>query len=272
MTADLLAWLIAHAALAALVFARTAGLAWTAPVLAAPGLDARYRLLLAACLGLIVAPAVVAAGAGAEAGMLEPGWAAVGRACVVEALVGAALGWTAALVVAGARQAGDVVASQAGLSSAALFDAEAGEDVTALGHLYGLVALGVFLALDGPLALVRALVESYRVIPAGGGVSAVSPEVAHFAFARVGDALALAVRAAAPVALALALAGVALGLLGRASPSFQRAALMLPVRATLGLVLVLLGFATLAAALAATWDAWPGPVFDLWPGAVTGGP
>jgi flagellar biosynthesis protein FliR len=270
MTADLLAWLIAHAALAALVFARTAGLAWTAPVLAAPGLDARYRLLLAAGLGLIVAPAVVAAGA--QASGLEPGWAAVGRACVVEALVGAALGWTAALVVAGARQAGDVVAAQAGLSSAALFDAEAGEDVTALGHLYGLVALGVFLALDGPLALVRALVESYRVFPAGGGVGAVSPEVAHFAFARVGDALALAVRAAAPVALALALAGVALGLLGRASPSFQRAALLLPVRATLGLVLVLLGLATVAAALATTWDAWPGPVFDLWPGAATGGP
>ena len=271
MSADLVPWLLAHAAIAAVVFARTAGLAWTAPVLAAPGLDARYRLLLAAALGLIVAPAVVAAGGTAGRLELDPGWLALGRTCVVEALVGAALGWTAALVVAGARQAGDIVGSQAGLSSAALFDPEAGEELSALGHLYGLVALGVFLALDGPLALVRALVESYHVIPAGGGGGALSPDVARFAFARVGDALALALRAAAPVAVALALAGVALGLLGRASPSFQRSALLLPVRATLGLILVLFGLATVAAAVTTTWNAWPGPVFDFWPGLATGG-
>src|SRR5205823_4880255 len=80
----------------------------------------------------------------------------------------AALGLSAALVVAGARQAGELVGAQAGFAPAALFDPEAGDEMTALGHLYGLVALGVFLALDGPLALVRALVESYRVIPPGG--------------------------------------------------------------------------------------------------------
>ena len=48
--------------------------------------------------------------------------------------------------------------------------------------------------------------------PAGAGF--VSAETASRAFGRVGDALALALRAAAPPALALALAGVALGLLG----------------------------------------------------------
>ena len=61
-----------------------------------------------------------------------------------EVLVGAGIGWSASLVIAGARQAGEIVGAQAGLSAAALFDPEAGEDLTALGHLYGLVALGVF--------------------------------------------------------------------------------------------------------------------------------
>ena len=271
MSPDLVTWLLAHAAIAALVLARAAGLAWTAPALATPGLEARFRLLLAAALGLVVAPAVVAAGEGLGVAGVGSTWSVLARACVVEAVVGAALGWSAALVVAGARQAGDLVGAQAGLSSAALFDPEAGEDLTALGQLYGLVALGVFLALDGPLVLVQALVESYRVIPAGGGDGALTPEAARFAFARVGDALALALRAAAPVALALTLAGVALGLLGRTAPSLQRAALALPVRTMLGLVLVLLGLAAVAAVLGTSWEAWPGPVLELWPDATAGG-
>ena len=160
----LTSWVVAHAGVAALAFARAAGLAWTAPGLATPGLGGRFRLVLAGLLAVILVPVV--RGDAAAASM---GWPAVAAACAGEVLVGAALGWSAALVVAGARQAGELVGAQAGLSAAALFDPEAGDELSALGHLYGLVALGVFLALDGPLALVRALVESYRVIPAGGG-------------------------------------------------------------------------------------------------------
>jgi flagellar biosynthesis protein FliR len=252
------AWIVSHAGVSALAFARAAGLAWVAPGLATPGLDARFRLLLAGLLGAILVPAIQENASAAASPSL--GWQAVGAACVGELVVGAALGWSAALIVAGARQAGELVGSQAGLAPAALFNPEAGDEMTALGHLYGLVALGVFLALDGPLALVRALVESYRVIPPGGGVSSLTltEGTAALAFGRVGEALALSLRAAAPVALALALAGVALGLLGRAAPSLQLLALAMPVRLALGLVLVLLGLAGLAATLAAAWGAWPG--------------
>jgi flagellar biosynthesis protein FliR len=248
------AWIVSHAGVSALAFARAAGLAWVAPGLATPGLDARFRLLLGGLLGAILVPAIQEHASTAT----SLGWPAVGAACVGEVVVGAALGWSAALVVAGARQAGELVGAQAGLAPAALFNPEAGDEMTALGHLYGLVALGVFLALDGPLALVRALVESYRVIPPGGGVLTLTEGTAALAFGRVGEALALSLRAAAPVALALALAGVALGLLGRAAPSLQLLALAMPVRLALGLVLVLFGLAGLAATLAAAWGAWPG--------------
>jgi flagellar biosynthesis protein FliR len=247
-------WLLGHAGITALVLARILGLVWTAPVLATFGLTARFRLVLAALLGAVVLPVVgpsLAAGA-------PVGWAVLGRACLVEGLVGAALGWTAALIVASARQAGELVGLQAGLSPAALVDPDASEELTALGHLYGLVALAVFLALDGPLALVSALVESYRVLPAGGRI-VLSAETAQAAFGRVAAALELALRAAAPTALALVLAGLALGLLGRAAPSLPLVALSLPVRFALGLVLVVLGLAALAATLAAAWGNWPWP-------------
>jgi len=244
--------LLGNAGVWTLVLARVLGLAWTAPALATPGLGGRFRLALAALLCALVLPVVGPSLAAAAA--LD--WTTVGRACLVEGLVGAALGWSAALIVAGARQAGELVGLQAGLSPAALLDPEAAEELTPLGHLYGLVALAVFLALDGPLALVNGLVESYRVLPVGGLV--LSDETARQAFGRVGAALGLVLQAAAPTALALALAGVALGLLGRAAPSLPLVAVSLPIRFALGLALVVLGLAALAATLAAAWGDWPG--------------
>jgi flagellar biosynthesis protein FliR len=260
----LTAWLLAQggAAPLALALARAAGLAWTAPALGTPGLGARGRLVLAAVLAVVLAPAAAVKGG---AGAVWPSVASLAVACVGEVVVGAALGWSASLVVAGARQAGEVVGAQAGLSAAALFDPEAGDELTALGHLYGLVALGVFLSLDGPLALARALAESYRVFPPGevwGGVLT-SGAARDLAFGRVGEALGLAVRAAAPVALGVAMAGLALGLLGRASPSLPLVALAVPVRAAVGLLLVLLGMVSLAVTLAAAWSAWPGAGLGL---------
>ncbi len=219
LASPLIDWWIAHAGLALLVFARTLGVAWTAPALSTYCLDLRFRIGLALLLALVLVPAI-----GGEVS-LEPGW----TACVAEGLVGAGIGWSASLVIAGARQAGEIVGMQAGFSAAALFDPEAGDDLTALGHLYGLIALGVFLALDGPLMLVRALVESFHVIPAGGAV--LTEDAARFAFERVGETLLLALRGAAPAAVALALAGLALGLLGKAAPSLQLMALAMPARA-----------------------------------------
>lgn len=244
----------------ALVLARVAGLAWMSPGWSTPALGWRLRIGLVILLSAVLVPAVGPA-------LAPPAHlAALGQALVAEVLAGVVLGWTAGLVLAGARQAGELVGAQAGLLPAALFDPTADAEMTPLGHLYGLVALAVFLALDGPLALVGALIESYQAIPAGG--MTVTPNLAGDALARVGEALALSLRLAAPAALALVLAGGALGLLSRAAPSLQLLAFAQPVRWCIGIGLVLIGLATLAGALAGAWGEVPllGPLLSIRPG------
>jgi flagellar biosynthesis protein FliR len=113
----------------------------------------------------------------------------------------------------------------------------------------------VFLTLNGPLFLVGALVESYRTIPAGGLV--LDESTVSRAFAQLGGALSLTLRAAAPPAIALALAGIVLGWIGRLAPALPLLTLSLPVRAMLGIVLFFLGLATLVATLSQAWTAWP---------------
>lgn len=227
----------------ALVLARASGLAWTAPAWSSAGIGWRIRLGIAALVTIVVAPATTARG-------LSP--ADLARLLPIEMAVGASLGLTASLVLAGARQAGELVGVQAGLSAAALLDPEAGDDLNPLGHLYGLVALGAFLAMGGPIQLVGSLAESYRAIPPGG--IALSPETIDEAFGRVGWALGLALRAAAPAAMALMAAGVALGLLGKAAPSLSLLSYSLPIRVAVGLALVMLGLGAAAGVFAMAWS------------------
>jgi flagellar biosynthetic protein FliR len=235
-------WLMTNAT------ARTAGVCFTAPVLAAPGLGWRFRIVTALALGAWTAPLSIGSIDAPTSGVVL-GWSVAN-----EAIVGGLMGLSASLVVAGARQAGELVAAQAGLATSALFDPETGEESTALGHLYGLIALAAFLALDGPLMILDALLRSFETIPVGG--LALGSESARELFAQTAGALRLALLAAAPPAVALATAGVALGWLGRLAPSVPLMALSLPIRAALGVVLVMASLAGLAACLDGAWLAW----------------
>jgi flagellar biosynthesis protein FliR len=243
------AWVVAHAGVWALVAARVLGLCLTAPALAIPELDWRLRVLLALLLSAVLIPVLQP--------MIAPplDLASAGWGLCLEVLVGGMLGWSAALIIAGARLGGELVAAQAGLSTASLFDPDTGEETTVLGRLYGWIALAVFLALDGPLILIRALIESYGAVPAGRLL--ISQETAELAFGQVGRALELSLRAAAPPALALTLAGIVLGWLSRAAPSLPFVALALPIRSAFGVVLVMVSLAALIATLASAWNAFP---------------
>jgi flagellar biosynthesis protein FliR len=238
--------LAAHAGGWSLVLARVVGLCLTAPGLAVPGLSWRFRLGLASVLGVILVPVI------GERATAPPDWPGVAWSGLGEVLTGAMLGMAAGLIVAGARAAGDLVAAQAGLSTTTLFDPESGEEMTPLGRLYELVAMAAFLALGGPMALVRALADTYTAIPVGELL--VSQQSATFAFSQVGQALELALRVAAPPAVALIMAGIALGWLSRAAPSVPFLVLALPIRAVLGIVLVSLSLATLLLLLAGAWE------------------
>jgi flagellar biosynthesis protein FliR len=105
---------------------------------------------------------------------------------------------------------------------------------------------------NGPLALVRVLADSYAAVPAGR--FPISHETAADAFGQVGRALELALRAAAPAAIALIMAGITLAWLSRTAPSLPFFIMALPIRAVLGVVLVLLGLAALAMILSGAWE------------------
>lgn len=250
------AWLLSSARGVLPVVMRSAGLAWTAPGWGMPGISWRVRLGLAAVLSLVVGPSVGFPLRPAESLSAGPGWAVLVGSSLVELAIGAALGFSAALVVMAARQAGDLIGAQAGLSVASLLDPEAGEGATPVGHLYALVALALFLVFDGPLALVDALAGSFQAVPPALTWTSPSSELARTVFERIGWALGLAVSAAAPAALAVAMAGLAVGWMARSEGGPLLGGMVWPVRSAVGVVAVWLGLGSLAVAVSGAWRQW----------------
>lgn len=235
-------------AVAAWVLARTLGMSASAPGWRTTGLPWRARIVWGVALAAIVAPGI-APGAGSASTVAE-----FARIALIEGVIGVALGMSAGLILAAARQAGELVGQQAGFSASSLLDPESGEESNPLGRLFGWIALGTFLVADGPARLARVLIESYRLIPLGG--LGLTIETASRWFGRVEDAFALALRIAAPVGLALWTAGLALALISRAAPAFPFWSLAWPVRLGLGLFLTALGLVALASSLSDAWGDW----------------
>ncbi len=191
-----------------LVLGRVGGVVTTAPLFSAIAVPRNVRMILALALAVLVAPAQVATSASQPASLVEGGLA-VG----VEVLVGLALGLGTALLIAGAQLAGQLIAQLSGLSLAEVFDPNLGTETPLLGQLLGLFSMAVYLLIGGHRWLLAGLLDSFRALPIGG--SYLPEAVPRALVSLVSESFSLGIRIAVPAVLALLLASIILGLVGR---------------------------------------------------------
>ena len=244
---------------------RVGGMLLVAPVYSAKTVPMKVRtgLLLVLTL-LLAAPAVSAARAGLPALQVTP------AAFVAESLVGFAVGFGAAVLVAAAETAGDLMSTSVGLSGASLLDPMSGASNTVLAQFAQLFAVTVLLSAGGHLVMLDALAESVRAVPLGlagaapgaGGMDVRAGLAALVAASAV--LFSLGVKFAAPVVAAAMIGNVALAVLTRVAPALNVFTVAFPLQIGLGLTAAVAALAYLA-----TWLAgWPvhlggvlGPVF-----------
>jgi flagellar biosynthetic protein FliR len=232
----------------ALLAARALGLVFAAPGWNTPWLDFRARPLIALALAWAASPAII------QDIHLPRTPADFVVAAAIEAAIGAAIGFAAALVVQAARAAGDLIAIQAGLSHAGLLQPETDAGASPLGQLFGSLALCAFLTLDGPLQLVRSFVQSYHVIETRSLENLLGVHSLPAVCERLAASTALAAQFAAPIALALVITSIALALVARIAPSAQSLASSHLVRIAVGIILVALGVAGITATFESAWN------------------
>ena len=94
----------------------------------------------------------------------------------------------------------------------------------------------LFLALDVHHVFIRAIIESFSIIPIGGWH--ISGQLISFLVQRTSDIFVLGVRLAAPVMVSLLLASVALGVMARAFPQMNIFIVSMPLNVGLGFLIM----------------------------------
>lgn len=211
----------------ALVYARMAGFLISAPPFNTMGATAVVRAGLAFFLSLLIFPTLRFY----PGGVAESAWA-LGLAREMGA--GLLLGGLVQMVFGAVQMAGHLVGAQMGFTFATFFDPDFNESTDVVSQLQRLLAVLLFLALEGHLRLLEALRQSFDAMPVGkisltGGVAMLYIHAFHVL-------LLSSLKIAAPVLLTLWMLTVLLGVINRAAPPLNLFSLDFPVKTLLGLL------------------------------------
>jgi len=227
-----------------LVVLRVGGLLLVAPLWSAKSVPMRLRT---ACLVLFAVLLLPTALASAPAG----GVVITPATFLGETLIGFAIGFAGALVIAGAEAAGDMMAISIGLSGAAIFNPTNGGQTMVLGQFMQLFALTLLLTAGGHVMMIDALADTFRILPLGGSLNLA--EGAHALAATGRTIFSAALRFSAPILGAIMLTNVSLGVLSRAAPQLNIFSVAFPLQIGIGLLTLALTLSVIGGALAQ----WP---------------
>lgn len=170
--------------------------------------------------------------------LMSPNLFSFSMGVVGEILIGVVIGFSVKLIFAGIQLAGQLAGYQMGLAIANVMDPQDNQQIPLLAQFNNLVALLLFITINAHHWFIRALTESYRLIPPmnmhlGSSVMELIVQLA-------GNMFIIAIQVGAPVIAALLLTSVAFGLVARTVPQMNVFIVAIPLK--IGVGLLFLGF------------------------------
>lgn len=161
-----------------------------------------------------------------------------------EVLVGLCLGFIAYMFFTVVQIAGSFIDLQIGFAIANVIDPMTGAQSPVLGNLKYIIALLLFLSVNGHHFLLEGIIRSYEWIPLDNELFYLNHngQLYEFMVRTFSHVFALSLQIAAPLVVALFLADVGLGLLTRVAPQFNVFVIGLPLKILLGFVMLLMLF------------------------------
>jgi flagellar biosynthetic protein FliR len=153
-----------------------------------------------------------------------------------EVMIGLTLAFITQIVFAAVEFCGQIVGMQMGLTIASIMDPSLGTQTQIMSVISTLFATLLFLSLNIHHLFIRAIMDSFKVIPLGGWH--LGGELINFLIMRTGDIFTIGVRLAAPVMVALLLTTIALGIMARAFPQMNIFMVSMPLNIGLGLTIL----------------------------------
>jgi flagellar biosynthetic protein FliR len=152
-------------------------------------------------------------------------------------VIGVAVGMMMRVIFSGIEMAGQVAGMTMGLGFASFFDPQSQGNTVAISQLYGILALLVFLSIDGHLLLISALAESFYSLP----IALNSLGVNGMKIAEVGkEVFSIGLQLSLPIIAALLITNMALGILTRSAPQLNIFGIGFPITIGVGFLTLLL--------------------------------
>lgn len=202
-----------------------------APVFGAAFVPVQLRLVVALALGI---PALSAGGFVLPA----DGLASIDGFLLIagEVMAGLALGFAVQIGFSAALIAGELIGNAMGLGFAGLIDPASGQQNPAVSQFLSILGTFLFLAIGGHLALATTIFESYRALPPGDAWLTAESIRGLVFFGSVLFAAGLSI--ALPVAFAIVLVQIVMGMLARSAPALNLFAVGFPAALLAGIVLL----------------------------------
>jgi flagellar biosynthetic protein FliR len=153
-------------------------------------------------------------------------------ALIREAIVGLSLGWMVQLCLAAVPLAGQMVGFQMGFGIANVMDPMGQQQMSVISQFFYLIAIWVFLSVDGHHLVILALVRTLREVPLGAGGMISDGFGAAVEGGR--HLLSSAFMLAAPMLLILMFIQVAMGIVARTVPQMNVFFVGLPLQIGVG--------------------------------------
>lgn len=211
-----------------LVLLRLLAFVFSAAIFSAPVVNAPIRVLFSLVLAMVIYPLVHV-----DPAVLRGFDEFLPFMAVREVVVGLVIGFLSRIFFFAVSMVGDLISISLGLSAAQLYNPMMQSQGGILEQFHVILGSLLFLVLNGHHLLISALIQSFEIVQIGvmtfktGGLA----EMALFG----GDLLVITIKMGAPIMVAIFLANLAMGILGRAIPQLNVLVTSFPVTILLGL-------------------------------------
>ena len=226
--------------------ARILGFITSAPLWNSAGVSRRVRLMLGIALTFGLLPILppmpnVAPASGTGLWILAQ-----------QMLIGIGMGFAARLLFAAVDLTGSFISMQMGLGFATLYDPQNTAQTPVLSSFIGLLAMLVFLSMNGHLIYVSVLARSFEAIPVG--IRVLGPDSWLNLVLLGGEIFSFGLLLALPVLIALLITNLTLGVLTRAAPQLNIFSIGFPFPISAGMFSLLVGMQYLPVPLERLFD------------------
>jgi flagellar biosynthetic protein FliR len=198
--------------------ARVAGLFLVIPIFGDSNIPPLVKIFLSFTINMVVFPIAAAQGL-AQAGAAAQTDMGIISLVLKEGAVGLLLGFVAKMFFDGLTFAFGHIGNQMGFNMASAYDHHSEANMPVVSHLIMIFATLLFLTLNGHHLFLRALVQSYEVVPIGGIVF--SKSLAAYVLDTSTQVFWIAATLSAPMALMIFLINCAFGIVAKAVPQIN---------------------------------------------------